>query len=271
MAGTFGPRGELDPSRGVIVFCTGKKGSGKSKMGLTIFRSYQGDRVVIDVAGDDGPWGKDVIELRGAVDELPAAWPEHLRKDNQPMTLRYVPDAGSKTFIEDMDRITGMVMHHGDCALLVHEIGRAAPANRTPPHMASLLQHNRHRRVTAIFCGPRPQTIDPLVIGQADLVYVFETQVSADRRRIAETIGWNVDSFAAACDGLGPHEYLRFDANESKPVDGDRDFRLVHFDALPEDVVRDTTRWATGQTPPQDTWASRSGMAGQAARVISAR
>jgi hypothetical protein len=236
----------MDPSKGIIVLCTGKKGSGKSKMALTIFRSYAGDRVVIDVAGDDGPWGPDVVELRGTVEDLPARWPEELRKDKQRMTLRYAPDAASKTFLEDMDRVVGMAMAHKDCAVLVHEVGRAAPANRTPPHMASLLQHNRHARVTAIFAGPRPQTIDPLVIGQADLVYVFETQVSADKRRIAETIGWNVNDFASACDGLGPHEYLRFDANEGKPEPGDKDYRLVHFDALPEDVVHEVTRWAQG-------------------------
>lgn len=251
MSGTFGPRGELDPRRGLIVFCTGKKGSGKSKMALTIFRSYAGDRVVIDVAGDDGPWGEDVIELRGTVEELPAKWPEHLRQDGKRMTLRYVPDAGSPTFLHDMDRVTGLVMSHGDCCLLVHEIGRAAPDNQTPPHMASLLQHNRHRRVTAIFAGPRPKKIDPLVIGQADLVYVFETQVSADRQRIAETIGWNVADFSAACDDIGPHEYLRFDANEQKPQQGDKDYRLVHLDALPEDVVVEVTRWAQGNAREQ--------------------
>lgn len=247
--GTFGPRGTLDPSKGTIILCTGKKGSGKSKLGLLHFRGYPGDRVVIDVAGDDGPMGPDVVELRGPVDELPAKWPEHLRKDDKrPMTIRYVPDAASPTFLEDMDRITGLVMAHGNCALMVHEIGRVAPAGRTPPHMRALLQHNRHRQVTAIFCGPRPMTVDPLVLGQADLVYIFETNVQRDRQRLAETINWNVRDFSDALDELGPHEYLRYDNNEPKPQPGDTDLRLVHLDALPEDVVAEVTRWAQGDT-----------------------
>ena len=49
MSGTFDSRGRLDESRGVIATCVGKKRSGKSVMGLLMFQSYAGDRVVIDV------------------------------------------------------------------------------------------------------------------------------------------------------------------------------------------------------------------------------
>jgi hypothetical protein len=247
MAGTFNNRGQLDPGRGIIVVCTGKKRSGKSKMALLIFRSYTGDRVVIDVAGDDGPMGGDVIELQGDVSTLPRKWPEHLREDNKPMTLRYVPDPGSSTELEDMDAVVGMVMRHGECCLLVHEVGRLAVVHKTPPHTRRLLMHNRHRKVTALFCGPRPQGIDPLVIAQADLVYTFDTPNPNDRKRIAEVIGWNPNDFDEAVHGLGPHEYLRYDANMDKPeTDDEPDYRLVHFPALPEDVVRATDRWAQG-------------------------
>lgn len=265
MSGTFGPDGQLDPSRGIIVTCIGKKRSGKSVMGLLIFRSYVGDRIVIDVAGDDGPMPAragagarpdDVIELRGTVDELPRAWPEHLRRDDRPMTLRYVPDAGSETFLEDMDAVAGLAMSHGNTCLLVHEVGRIAPANRTPPHMSRILQHNRHRQVTAIFCGPRPKTVDPLVMGQADLVYIFDTPNPGDRQRIAEVIGWEPQDLDPAIKALPPHGYLRFDANEEKPktdAAGDpieEDRRLVEFPPLPEDVVRSVLRWSHGEAPP---------------------
>lgn len=250
MSGTFDDNGELDPSRSIIVLCTGRKGSGKSVMGKLIFQGYPGDRVVIDVAHDDGPWGPDVIELRGSVDELPAKWPEHLRKDRERMTLRYVPDSGSPTFLEDCDRVVGMVMHHGDTMLLVHEVRRVVPANKTQPHMAALLDHSRHARVSAVFCGPRPMTIDPLVPAQADLVYIFETRGVHDKRRLAEEIGWDYNELAAAIAALGPHEYLRYDANEPPPQPGDKDLRLTHLDALPEDVVAQVERWAKGGGQP---------------------
>jgi hypothetical protein len=246
MSGTFDQHGRIDTHRGIIATFIGKKRSGKSVMALLLFRSYPGDRVVIDVAGDDGPVGPDVVNLKGTVDDLPHRWPEHLREDGKPMTLRYCPDAGSPTFLEDMDCVVSLAMTHGDCCLLVHEAGRLAPANQTQPHTKRLLMHNRHQRVTALFCMPRSQGIDPLILSQSDLVYTFEVPNPADRRRIAETIGWNPRDFDDAVHDLGPHEYLRFDGNEMKPNQGDEDDRLLHFPPLPADVVNDVKRWTDG-------------------------
>lgn len=247
MSGTFDRNGRIDTGRGIIATCIGKKRSGKSIMGLLLFRAYPGDRLVLDVAGDDGPIGDDVHNIRGTVDDLPRRWPEHLRENKKPMTLRYVPDAGSQTFLEDMDAFVALAMTHGDCCLLVHEAGRLAPVHKTGPNTARLLMHNRHQRVTAIFCMPRSQGVDTLILSQADLVYTFEVPNPADRKRIAETIGWNPADFDDAVHDLGPHEYLRFDSNELKPQEGNDDNRLLHFPALPADVVVDLQRWADGQ------------------------
>jgi hypothetical protein len=262
MTGTFNPNGELDPAAAAIITCVGKKGSGKSIMALTIAQSWPYDMVVIDVAGDDGPMPRqpgtgshDVIVLAGPVDELPRKWPEHQRREQRPMILRYVPDAGSATELEDMDAVVGLAFAHSGqprpCLLLVHEIGRVAPANRTPPHMRRVLNHSRHQNLTAVFCGPRPMTIDPLVMAQSDLVYTFELNNPADRRRVAENIGWNPGDFDTYVADLGRHEYLRYDAREPKPEhDDDEDPRLIHFPPLPQDVVDAAERWKLG-TPPK--------------------
>lgn len=265
MSGTFNAKGELEPSAAAIILCVGKKGSGKTVMTLLIASSWPHDMVVIDVAGDDGPMPRkqgtgshDIHVLTGTVDDLPRSWPEHLRSDPpRPMILLYRPDAGSSTELEDMDAMVGLAYSHSGnpnpCLLVIHEVGRVAPANRTPPHMRRVLNHSRHRQLTAAFAGPRPQTIDPLVIAQADLVYTFELNNPADRRRVAETIGWDPKDFDAAVHQLGRHEYLRFDAREEKPEqDGDDDLRLVHYPALPEDVVAQVKRWAAGDGTAQD-------------------
>jgi hypothetical protein len=247
MSGSFDERGQLDLADGRIILCVGKKRSGKSILAKLIFASYPGDKVVIDVAGDDGPMGEGVVQIHGDVSSLPRRWPEAQRKDDQPMTLRYVPDAGSSTFREDMDAVVGLALSHGrrqrdrgkvGCCLLVHEIGVLAPANRTQPHTMRALVHNRHNALTLVLCGPRPQVVDPLVLQQADVVYTFELMNPTDRRRLAESMGWNPQDFDEAVHDLGKHEYLRYDSNELKPDGDEDDLRLIHFPALPEDAVR---------------------------------
>jgi hypothetical protein len=171
------------------------------------------------------------------------------------MILRYVPDPGSATELEDMDAVTGLAYHHSTkerpCLLLVHEMGRAAPAGKTPAHMRRVVNHNRHRKLTVIFCGPRPLTVEPLVLAQADLVYVFELNNTDDRDRVAKNVGWNAADFGAAVQELGLHEYLRYDARMPKPEQpGDEDLRLVHYPALPEDVVAEVQRWYAGEERP---------------------
>jgi hypothetical protein len=253
VSGTFDNQGQLDISDGRIITCVGKKKSGKSVAGMGIWQSYDGDKIVIDVAGDDGPWGPDVITLRGQVDEIPRRWPEALRREEgQPMALRYVPDAGSATFVEDMDAVVGLAYHHGDTCLLVHEMGVLAQSNRTPPHTRRALMHNRHHTLTLIACAPRPITMDPLVLMQSDLVYAFKLPNEDDRARVAKTIGWPVDGFEASMLAVRGHEYLRFDANEDEPPEGqeDDDRRLLHFDPLPEDYVRQVLRFK--QLPQDD-------------------
>lgn len=255
MPGSFDDRGHLEWADGRIITCLGKKRSGKSVMGLVVFRSYPWDKVVIDVAGDDGPWGPGVVQLHGTVEDLPRRLPEDDRPEiggrPAPMIWRYVPDAGSPTFLDDMDHVIGLGLAHGKrsghCAVLVHEGGVLAQANRTKMHTRRSLMHNRHNGATLIFCMPRSQTIDPLIIMQSDLVYIFDLPQIDDRKRVAENIGWPVKDFDQAWSALRTHEYLRYDANQARPyTPNEHDYRLVHWEALPEDVVSSTLAWAHG-------------------------
>lgn len=238
MSGSFTARGELDAADGRIITCLGKKRSGKSKMARLLFDSWPGDRLVIDVNGTDGPV-RGAEELRGSVDDLPTSWPEHLRDGRDPMLVRYVPDAGSPTYLEDMDHVLGLAWRQQNVCVLVHEMGLLAPAGRTPTNTRRVLQSNRHRRITLIACAPRPVTMDPLVLQQSDVVYMFTMPNPADRRRVADNIGWDPSELDGLIHGLRPHEYLQFDANEPAPADPTTqdDMRLIHFDPLPADVV----------------------------------
>lgn len=257
MSGTFNERGELEPGAAAIITIVGRKGSGKSILACSFAAAWPYDMVVLDVAGDDGPDPRprdhpgthDVHHLTDPVGELPSTWPEQWRQERRPMILRYVPDPGSATEAEDLDHMVGMAYHHSSpdhpAMLVVHEIGRVAPAGRTGAHMRRVLNHSRHRALTCVFAGPRTLTVDPLVISQADLVYTFELHQPMDRRRIAENIGWDPGDFDQQVSSLGRFEHLRHDAREDKPEqEGDTDFRLVHLDPLPADEVAAAQAWA---------------------------
>lgn len=237
--------GVPDWDKGIIATCWGKKRSGKSVMARALFHDYPYDRVVISANRDDGPQvdpRADVFLIKGTVDTLPVEWPEDLRRDGRRMTLRFEPDTGSPTALEDCDHVLGMVRRHGHTGLLVHEARLVAPSGRVPPHMKRLLDTNRHDHVSMILCGPRPITVDPLVLGQSDLVYIFEVQIPDDRKRLAESVGWKPAELDEAIEGLARHEYLLYDANEDKPEPGAEDLRLIHCDPLPADIVTKASR-----------------------------
>lgn len=255
---TLNERGELDPHMGAIITCLGPKGSGKSKLGMLFFASYPYDRIVIDIAGDDGPAGQGALgdpadepvhDLHGHAGDLPARFPEHLRRDEWPrLTLRYVPDPGSPTYLEDMDAVVGMAYRHGRCIVLVHEIHDLVPANRTPAHTRRVLKHSRHREVTWIGCGPRAKTLDPLQLAQSDLIYTFDMPNIDDRKHLAAGMGWDLQSLSEGLDDLPQHGYLRYDRHIPKPQHPDEpDLRVVEFPPLPADVVADLDR----QKPPK--------------------
>jgi hypothetical protein len=260
VTGTFETDGSIDPSAGRILDFIGKKGSGKSVYAMYFAKNFPGDIVVIDVAGDDGPVGPDVVTITGKSGDpsFPPSWPEHARLyiDGKPqrMILRYIPDPGSDMFLADCDAIVGLAMAHGRemgrCLLLVHEIGVIAPANRTQPNMRRFLMANRHHHLMGALCGPKSMAMDTLILAQADLVFVFELKGVADRQRIAESIGWNAREFSAAVHDLGRHEYLRYDNNEPAPASGEVDRRLVHFDPLPASIVDQVLAWKDGKRSP---------------------
>jgi len=241
--------GQIITTNGAIVTCVGKKRSGKTVLALCLAQSFPGDIVVIDVAQDDGPKGPGVVEWRGTVDDLPRRFPsERRRREGERLILRYTPDAGSATYREDMDAVVGVAMEHSTkerpAMLLIHETGVVAKVHQTGPHTRRVLQHSRHRGLVCVFTMPRVKGVDPLVLAQSDLVYVFELPNPDDRRQLAGIIGWSPADLDAGVAELGRHEYLRFDANQTAPEDGQQDLRLVALPALPEDVVKDVTTWA---------------------------
>ena len=214
----------LDPDRPTFVFVVGKKGSGKSVLARRLWDTWPGDGCCVDVT-KDALAPEDVQEtFRG---EVPTRWPipkEDAVGEPLPVRIRYVPDAHSPAYHDDLDRAVGLAALNRGCLLWVDEISIVSRVNRTGPHLRHLLIHGRHDRTTAVFAGPRSIDIDPLILAQSDYVYIFELPGVADRRRIADTCGIDAALLDDAVHGLpkGGHEYLRWDGIE-----------LVQFPPLP--------------------------------------
>ncbi len=211
---------QLDPRRASHVFICGRKGSGKSELAHLFWDSYPFDRLVIDPTGDVDA-GDDAKPL---TTPLPTTWPAPLAGlvddgtggRRRRSTFRFHADPGSATYVDDMDRAAGLAFTHGRCLLWLDEVGELTTANATPSHMRRVLHQARHRKLSTLFCGPRPMDINPLTYSQADYVACFDLPAPADRRRIADVCGLQLgtleDALAEATEV--EHGFIWWDAVE---------------------------------------------------------
>ncbi len=230
----------LDPRRSTHITVVGRKGSGKTELAHALFRSYPYDKLLIDPNGDMLV-GEDVIRL---ADPPPATWPRTKELEGRlgkatrhPRyhELYYTPDYGDPAYGENIDRALGLALAKpGEKAVMVDEAHDAFPAAQMVkrPHARRTLRHLRHHTMVLIVATPRTMTVDPLMISQADWVYVFRLPGPADRRRVADNIGWTPKAFDEAVFALSTHEYLRYEAAAN-----DGEGELVHFPPLPRDLI----------------------------------
>ncbi|MFT3871021.1 MAG: hypothetical protein QM714_00005 [Nocardioides sp.] len=202
----------LNPDLNQILLVIGRKGSGKSVFAREVFISWPYiDKFVIDPTGDADP-GPGATTIR----TLPAQLPEGIRKGDF-KTTRWIADPSSKTYREDLDRAVGLALYpkHRRVLLWVDEAGEVFPAGRTGPSARTLLQQSRHWYASLIACTPRPVTIDPLLLSQADRVVIYDLPHPRDRERVAAGIGVPPGDLNRALDetrARGPHWYLLYDA-----------------------------------------------------------
>lgn len=216
-----------DPHKPTQIFVSGKKGQGKTELAWLVFVSYPYDRALIDPNGDIKTDGLvNVVELSPPI---PARWPTSQFEDpNLPGTVVFRPDFEDDDYLADMDRVVRLCRVHGRCCLFVDECHELINVNRVPPAARRALRQGRHDDLTSIWATPRPMTIDPLAISNADWVYTFKLRNPDDRERVAKNIGWNPRDFEAAVADLGDFEYLRYD-------DGRDD--LAWFPPLPPELL----------------------------------
>lgn len=207
---------QLDPRKPNHITIVGRKGSGKSVLAARFWEGWPGDRLVIDPTGDVDA-GDDAEKLE---QPMPSRWPTNplaqvdgMAGKKKRSTLRFVPDMGASTYVDDMDRAVGLAFTKGNALLWVDEVGELTNASSTPPHVRRLLHQSRHRKLSLMFCGPRPIDINPLVMSQADYIAVFRLPNPADRKRVADVTGLDLgeleDALAEAT--AVDHGYVWYD------------------------------------------------------------
>lgn len=205
----------IDPDRNQLILVVGRKGSGKSAWAYEVFRNWPAiDKLVIDPHGDADP-GSDIGTV--TVPKLPDQLPIPRRKGEHTVT-RWVANPASKTYREDLDRAVALALYPKDRRVLVwiDEAGEVFPSNRTGPHARVLLQQSRHYNTSAIMCCPRPVTIDPLCLAQADRVVMYDVPNPTDVDRMAASIGLEPRYLREQLNETrlrGPYWYTMFDAN----------------------------------------------------------
>lgn len=182
------PYPPIDPNANQLITIIGKKHSGKSVAARTLFRAWPGaDRLILDITGDADP-GADLEPISLPKD---AAHLPKYDQDKGPQVYRWIPDTGSPTYRDDVDRAIGMGLFPKDRHVVIwaDEDGEIFPVNLVGPHGRTALHQGRHHNLSMILCGPRAIGIDPLCIAQADRVLIYDTPHPADRERIAQNIG----------------------------------------------------------------------------------
>lgn len=219
----------FESSRSTYITLVGRKGQGKSHMAARLWRTWPHDRLCVDPTGDADVGDPRADRITRLEDPLPIAWPSSVGEKGERVSLHYVPDMGSPTHWEDMDRAVGLAYHHGNAGrpvlVWIDEMGELMPnANKTGPNTRRMLHHGRHRLMSTLLCGPRPIDVNPLAISQADHVFVFDLPNPADCRRVADNIGWDPAEFEGHVHELGDKEYLHADIAEQT---------LAHYPKLP--------------------------------------
>lgn len=202
--------GPIDPDKGSHIMIVGRKGQGKSVLARRLFDSFPYDRVILDVTGDIGrDLGEEGVPFARLTSPLPVRLPQG--EQGRPVLAVYAPDMGSEESYDELDRALGLAIARRRTCAWIDEIGSVTTRGRTPPNLRRALHHGRHSQLTLIMCGPRPMDIDPLCLSQSDHVFVFDLPNPADRKRVANSIGWPPEAFDRAVHDLGDHEFLWWD------------------------------------------------------------
>lgn len=183
------------------LFITGRSDSGKSQLARAIFLAAPGRKTVID------PQGSDTTKVPGAV-----LWRDPLRPP-EGRIRRFVPIDPAD--LDAYDEVYRQILlkdfpHYVWC----DEAGDVFPVRRTTPMVRRLLTHGRKRQIGHIATHTRPRELDPNLIAQAAHMAMFDLPGPADRKYIADIVGFDAKELGGQLSALPRYGYLWFRRSE---------------------------------------------------------
>lgn len=223
---------QIDPTKPTIITVLGRKGSGKSVLAAAYWDSYPFDELCLDPT-------RDAITGPGCtlVSELPHRFPAPDTENGRTRTkLVWRGDPGADNYVDELDRAVSLALNNpaGRTLLWIDERGEFTV--NPGPGMRRALNQSRHYGLSILSCGPRALKIDPLLISNADYLFIFDLPGVRDRKHVAETIGiedWRELSRAIA--ELPEFGYLRWDQKHRE---------MTEWPPLPAWYVRQLERGA---------------------------
>lgn len=180
------------------LFIAGMTGSGKTYiMRETIFSKL--NRVILH----DRKWRLNGLKATycHTINDVIWAWNHNRRK------LIYQPRDPS---IEDFDSLCHIIFWHGNCVLIVDEIGAYTSAKKIPLWYSELLRLGRERNNGVVTLSQRPIDIHNTIISESDYILAFILQLEGDRKKVAGTVG----DEAMKLNSIPRYHYLLYSAYE---------------------------------------------------------
>lgn len=163
--------------RGDRVTIFGKTGSGKSTLARLILRHYS-RAVLVDPKG------------RAALDDWPIVYGSAAFSATWPATPRVIVRPGPGEDRRDwLNKIMWLIWSTGETGVCLDETIGVVDANRGSSGLDAVWSQGRELGITALVCTQRPSKIPPVIISEAEHVFVFRLNRADDRDAVSDTIG----------------------------------------------------------------------------------
>lgn len=186
--------GEPVIRRSDSVAIIGRNGSGKSVLAWWLFAPVTGQKIFINVKGDEDMnrrllerHGEDnVCIVRGDVDAIDWTKP----------VIVYV--FRSVVSIDECDALYAALLRRSDLTIWLDEAYGPTTQARIPDHLALVLQHGRSRNLRHLALMQRPVRVAPMILTEASHIIFYPIGFNArDRDFIAAEMGETGQSLRA--------------------------------------------------------------------------